>query len=211
MADTRIVRILGMSLNLQGMPPPSDPKTEAWLLNEPRGYRQRIPRVLLDGEWTRWFNLHSRAHMEEKYPSGLAWYIKQDGSKPVYTQKFWPDIPGCIEFPRQQIQEAFATAKGPNKYFTCTICWLLAFAILEGFTHIELWGFSLRDQKSGETYGFERPCFFYWIQQARDRGIIVTYPKEIEDIPFLPGDPDTYDGPLYGYNTRPEKDLIINA
>ena len=83
---------------------------------------------------------------------------------------------------------------------------------MEGFERIELWGFALRDKphKPHNCYKFERPCFFYWVKQARDRGIEVTYQKEVEKIPFEPGDPATYDGPLYGYSTTPDEDWDLN-
>lgn len=197
----KTVRILGSAPNLGDMP--YTPGVEMWASNAPRSYKSNA-QVVLGGGWTRWFNLHSRKHMLETYPKGFRWYLEQDGSRPIYTQKFWPDIPGCVEFPRQQIQEAFATAKGPNRYFTCTVCWLVAFAVLEGFEKIELWGFQLSDRKPNDAYIYERPCFFYWVQQARDRGIEVWYQPEVEALPFEAGDPDTYNGTLYGYETRPE-------
>lgn len=198
MLSPRTVRILGTATNLTEMPPTSG-GIEVWPANDPRTYRKYKPEV--QEIWTRWFNLHSRHHMEITYPRGFNWYLLQDGSKPFYTQKFWPDIPGCTIFPREIIQAAFPTS--PN-YFTCSVCWLIAFAIVEGFEKIELWGFQLSDRKFGGSFAWERPCFFYWVQQARDRGIEVTYQKEIQDLPFIMGDPATYDGPLYGYETKPE-------
>lgn len=205
----KTIRILGMANNLGDMPP-SELGMEVWASNSHRGYLKMLPRIFKDHEWTRWFNLHSRSHMRETYLSTLMWFLTQDGSKPIYTQKFWPDIPGCVEFPRQFIQDYFATEKGPNCYFTCSIAWLLAFAIISNPRRIELWGFTLQDKpdRKNECYKFERPCFFYWVQQARNRGIEVWYQSEIEALPFEPGDPDTYDGPLYGFGTKPEPDWI---
>ena len=90
-----------------------------------------------------------------------------------------------------------------TRYFTCTVTWLIALAIMEDFDRIELWGFQLVDKRSG-NHAFERPAFFYWVDQARKRGIEVTYQREIDAIPFVVGDPATYSGPLYGYETKPE-------
>jgi hypothetical protein len=194
-----------MAPNLGEMPPTPE-GISVWPSNSHRGYNKRLPRVIVESEWTDWFNLHSRHYMEGAYPSSLAWHMAQDGSKPFYTQRFWPDIPGSVEFPRVRIQQHFATPKGPNRYFTCSIAWLLAFAIIEGFERIELWGFQLSDKKSGNRWLVERPNFFYWVKQARDLGIDVWYQPEIEQLPFVIGDPDTYDGPLYGYSTKSEPD-----
>lgn len=204
----RLVRILGMAPNLSEMgPSPND--CEVWASNSPEGYRKRCPIALQC--WTRWFNLHSRAHMQSTYPRGLRWYIEQDGTHPIYTQTKQQDIPGNVIFPGAKIQASFPLKNGlPTRYFTCSVTWLIAFAIMEGFDKIELWGFRLSDRKPGERYAYERPCFFYWVKQARDRGIDVWYQKEIDKIPFLPGAPDTYTGPLYGYETKPEPTVRHN-
>ena len=126
----------------------------------------------------------------------------------IYFQKPQPDVPCSVAFPRTVIQAAFATAKGPNRYFTCSVCWMIALAILEGFERIELWGFELRDTKPGSVFAFERPCFAYWVQQARERGVDVFYQEAItrlyEHGKMVPGDPDAYTGLLYGYATKPE-------
>ena len=160
----------------------------------------RRPRSM--DEWTRWFNLHSRAHILGTYPSGYHYYQTKAAGRPIYLLKAQPDIPTSIAFPYERIQKAFPAAK---RYFTCTVCWLIAFAVVEGFKHIELWGFELRDTKPGSAFALERPCFFYWIKQARERGVEVVYQEAIKTLPFELGDPDTYDGPLYGYDTRPEE------
>ena len=71
---------------------------------------------------------------------------------------------------------------------------------MEGFDRIELWGFELRRD---HQYDFERPAFFYWVEQARKRGIDVFIPEGVEITP--PGDPSTYaTGPLYGFEPHSE-------
>jgi hypothetical protein len=202
----KAVRILGTAYNLSQIPLPHPEGVEVWCANDPKGYKHYLQADVVEAQWTRWFNLHSRRHMAATYPRRLAYFLGRSDTRPFYTQKFWPDIPGCIAFPRDTIQEYFKTSAGPNRFFTCSVCWMIALAIVEGFDRIELWGFQLSDRKPGGRYVFERPCFFYWVQQARDRGLQVTYQAEVAQLPFAPGDPDTYDGPLYGYDTKPEPD-----
>lgn len=199
----KTVRIYGMAPNLGATPPPAE-GDEVWISNWHRGYKQRLPRAL--EEWTRYFNFHSRKHMDETYPSGVEWYQKQDGTRPIYTQKFQPDFPGCVVFPRTEIEAFFPEAR-PNGLFytTCTVCWQIAFAIMLGFERIELWGFALSDLKPREAYKFERPCFFYWVENARRRGIEVFYQAEVEALPYEPGDPSLFKGPVYGFETKPEE------
>ena len=203
----RTVRIYGSARNVREAPPGPD-GSEVWLSNSPSTVQVRCPRAMKF--WTRWFNLHSHKHMVGTYPAGYSYYATGAEGRPVYLQKVQPDVPTSVTFPREAIQRAFATAKGPNRYFTCSVCWLIAFAILEGFERIELWGFELRDTKPGQAFEFERPCFAYWIQMARDRGVEVVYQDAIAQLykagKMIPGDPDTYTGKLYGYSTKPEPD-----
>ena len=198
----KTVRIYGVARNLLRTPPPIEGQ-DVWLANGPRNYYVRLSRLGDTQEWTRWFNLHSTQHMLKTYPKGYAWYQEQE--KPVYLRDVDPLIPASVQFPRKAVQDYFGGPQlgSPGRYFTCTVCWLMALAIYEGFERIELHGFALKDKphKPHSCYTFERPCFFYWVKQAQDRGIEVWYPKEVRRIPFEPGDPTTYTGPLYGYET----------
>ena len=202
----RTVRILGAAQNARELPD-DEPGVELWCSNGPFSSVQlRCKKAL--GYWDRWFNLHSRKHILGTYPSAWSYYQNKAEGRPIYLLKAQPDISTSIEFPRKRIQQFFATAKGPNRYFTCSVCWLVAFAITEGFERIELWGFELRDTKPGSAFAWERPCVAYWIQQARDRGVDVFYQSRLDWLyqngHMIPGDPDTYDGKLYGYSTKSE-------
>lgn len=205
----KTVRILGTARNSRALPADLPPDCELWLANNPTTIKVRCPRAL--GMWTRWFNLHSRKHMEGTYPAGFHMYKTAANGRPIYLLKAQPDIPTSVAFPREQIQEFFKTPSGkPNRYFTCSVCWLIAFAVMEGFERIELWGFELRDTKPGQAYAHERPCVAYWIDQAHTRGVQIAYQDELRKLyeagKMVPGDPDTYTGPLYGYSTKPEPD-----
>lgn len=203
----RTVRILGSAKNVRDYPTRTNPEDEVWTANSPATVQVRCPRAMK--EWTRWFNLHSKKHIMGAYPSVWDYFIHKAAGRPVVLLKRQPDLPTSVAFPREAIQAEFATAKGPNRYFTCTVCWLIALAIFEKFDRIELWGYELRDTKPGFAHAWERPCFFYWIQMARSRGVEVWYQKEIERLPFVPGDADAYTGTLYGYDTKPEDDWDI--
>lgn len=194
-----IVQIIGTAPNSRYIT--TVPGAERWCSNAVRSYGLNCSSA--QTTWTRWFNFHSKAHILKTYPE--SWELWKTADKPIYLQQTDPDIPMSLRFPREEIQNYFGgPQKGsPGRYFTCSVCWLLAFAIMQEYNKIELWGFILRDKphKPHNCYKFERPCFFYWVQQARDRGIEVTYPKEVHQIPFEPGDPTTYTESLYGYCT----------
>ncbi len=184
----KTVQILGAAPNLSETPLISG--AERWGCNNPRVYRIRFPEAL--HTCTRWFNFHTTSHIKARYLGGYNWYTKQ--SIPIYLQAAQPDIPTSLAFPRQVVQEHFGTPLALNKFFNCSASWLIAFAIIEGFERIELWGFELRRDKE---YDWERPCFFYWVDQAKRAGVDVFIPPGV-DI-SEPGDPSAYDGPLYGY------------
>ena len=206
----KTVRILGAARNAREFTEPVPPGVEVWLSNNPTTTLLRCKKAI--NYWTRWFNLHSKAWILGVYPSAWHYYGNKALGRPVYLLKAQEDIPTSIAFPRGAIQTYFATAKGPNRYFTCSVAWLLAFAIMEGFERIELWGFELRDKPTG-AYMWERPCVAYWMQVARDAGIDVWYQPEIERLyeagKMMPGNPDTYNDKLYGYSTKPEPDWCL--
>lgn len=204
----KTVRILGASRNSRELPKERPEGVELWLANSPTTTLLRCPRAMT--QWTRYFNLHSKQHIVGTYPSGYSYFQTKADGRPIYLLKAQPDVPTSIAFPREAIQKFFATEKGPNRYFTCSICWLIAFAIFEGFDKIELWGFELRDTKPGEAFAWERPCIAYWIKKAQDHGVEVFYQAAITKLyeagKMIPGDADEYDGKLYGFSTKPEPD-----
>lgn len=191
---TKVVQILGVAPNL--MDTPMVEGVERWCSGRPRSYRIKGPKGILE-TYTRWFNVHTIRHIKARYLPGFEWYKLQE--KPIYLQEAQPDVPSSITFPREEIQQYFAIDGKPNKFFTCSVSWQLAFAIKEGFERIELWGFMLSRE---HQYNWERPCFFYWIEQAKARGIDVYLPPDVEVTE--PGDPKTYEGPLYGYEPHTE-------
>ena len=201
----KTVRIVGAARNAKELPKTAD-GAEVWTSNGTQSVKLRCPQAMT--QWTRWFNLHSRAHMVGSYPAAYHYFQNNAEGRPIYFQKVQEDVPTSIEFPREVIQKHFATAKGPIRYFTCSVCWLIAFAILEGFERIELWGFELRDTKPGSAFAWERPCVAYWIQRAKEESVDIWYQAAIERLyeagKMIPGDPDIYDGKLYGYSTKPE-------
>lgn len=190
----KTVQILGMAANLAETP--DVPGAERWCAGKPRSYKVKWKPAL--ETYTRWFNMHTLRHIETVYPSAIFWL--RDQGKPVYLQEPHPSIPTSRRFPREDIQAFFSQDGTPFRYFTCSATWFIALAIYEGFERIELWGFEL---KRDRQYDFERPCFFWWVEEARRRGIEVIIPPGVEITPG--GDPASYTGPLYGF--EPHNDI----
>ena len=189
----KTVRIYGLANGVEKAPVADG--IEVWCINSPRS--MRIQRFAALREWTRWFNLHTLHHIRLRDARGYAYLQRKDGRRPVYLQEVDPTIPGSIPFPVEAVL-AFAG----HRFFTCTGVWLIALAMIEGFTRIEIYGYRL--EPTGE-HAYQRPGFLYWVQRARAAGIEVVIPKGCIGHPkgdgteTAPGNPLTYTGPLYGY------------
>lgn len=122
-------------------------------------------------------------------------FIKRinDRKVPYITQKFYPEIPLSQSFPLKEI-----VAKYGTPYFTNTICYMIAQAIYEGVTHMQLWGVY---QGGYQEYLRERKGVEYWLGLAAGFGIKV----EIRGVSLLFTNDD--DGRLYGYR-KTYQDLL---
>ena len=208
----RTVQILGAAPNIERCPKVLSSDTERWCLNNHKIYENHLfPAAITT--YTRWFNLHPRRQIEKLYPRSLTWWRAE--GKLVYLQEADVLLPMSRAFPREDIQRAFAINGRPMRYFTSSVAWLMAFAMLtREFERIELWGFYLSQTRApigddselrlGDSlHGRQRPGVAYWVQRARDAGIDVWYQPEVDTFgPFVPGDAERYQGPLYGYETK---------
>jgi len=79
------------------------------------------------------------------------------------------DIPMSVEFPKDLIIKKF------GKYFTNSISWMIALAILEGFKTIYIYGV---DMAQDDEFAFQRPSCEYFIGWAKGAGINVVIPAK---------------------------------
>jgi len=99
----------------------------------------------MPGPWSRWFEIHQitceggkwlRRGKDEFRGQPVADYLQQLGKLPfpVYCQQPNPFMPNAVAFPFQALIERFGT------YFTNTISWEIALALMEGFKEIRIYG-----------------------------------------------------------------------
>lgn len=172
--------MLGCGFSI-GEVPPLNPQAERWGLN-------KLMFMRYSGEfdaWTRWFDLHSTAHIQQHRPEAYAWYGRQ--TKPIYR---WDDDPTMTAavYPREAIQMHFAQDGVPERDFWGSLAWMLALAIYEQFEQIELFWFT----QDREHYAQQLPSSRYWIGRARSAGIRVLIHGSSDLAPS---------GPLYGIET----------
>lgn len=170
--------------------PFSDPSWEIWAFSS---HLWRPPRI------DRWFEIHAMTDLRQQ----LGW--KKRGRRsfggymrfmrnldcPVYMQRVNPRIPTSLVFPVEDLLREF------GRCFTSTAAYLIAFAIMEGYETIGLWGIDLR----GPKYRRYRPHIKYLLSVARQRGIELVLPRS---FPFkVPDTPRFVSTPiLYAYDWR---------
>ena len=101
---------------------------------------------------------------------------------PVMMQDRFKDVPTAIEYPIKAITEKL------GRYFTNSISYMVALAIMQDYDHIALFGVHFA---TNPEYEFERPNLEYYLGLARGLGIDVYVPKEADIL---------YSSRLYGYD-----------
>ena len=64
----------------------------------------------------------------------------------------------------------------PGMYFTSTIAYVIAYAILQKVDRIRLYGFEIWSGSDSNEYQKQRPCVNFWLAYAMGRGIKVEAP-----------------------------------
>lgn len=165
---TKAVAICGFGDSYK-QAPFSDETVEIWGLNELHKY---LPR------WSRWFELHDadtlgvtkRDLSEGEQKRHLEWLSREHGDKAIYMQPSFVDrFPNAQAYPLDTMIETF------GRYFTSTIGYMMALAIIEEFTWIGLFGVDL---VSDVEYPHQRPNAEYLVGIARGLNRTVVIPTE---------------------------------
>jgi hypothetical protein len=138
--------------------------------------------------WSRWFE----THQIKMLPNGM--YLRRGQPDfrgqpvpvylqslqalgiPVYMQQPLHILPNAVQYPLDKVLEAF-----PRRYFTNTISYMIALALLDGFTHIGLYGIDMAVSsplRGQNEYSHQRPSCEYFIGIAEGRGVTVDIPDE---------------------------------
>ena len=185
---------------------------------------------------TRWFQLHAWDELHDhrpaeggeilnplqgpphpRDPNHLIWLKEASEYFPVYLQEPREEMPNCLTLPKQAIYDFFRDGLGkPVKYFTNTISWQVAFAILnlvDQYTlpdgrqiyyakpdaTLGMWGVDM--MQAGPTqdaeYSYQRPSVEWLLGEAMGLGIKVIIPDESDMLKTI------YQyGELNGYYAR---------
>jgi len=169
------VAIVGFA-ETKNLAPMKDESFELWGLNDLHKQMERFDR---------WFEMHPREsltcqHRDEAHFKWLA-EIKD---KPVFMLEAIAEIPAGVRYPIEEVISHFRTS-----YFTNSISYMIALAIMMGFKEIHVYGV---DMAVDTEYGDQRPSCEYWLGVARGLGILVYVPDAAHLLKAAG---------LYGYNS----------
>lgn len=102
-------------------------------------------------------------------------------SLPIYMQQEYPDIPGSVEFPLDEVTKLLG-----KKYYRSGFSYMMGLALLLEYPRIELYGFEMG---SGTEYHYQKANGEWLVGLAMGKGIDV----------YLPDDCTLLKGPVYGY------------
>lgn len=134
--------------------------------------------------WSRWFELHQIAFVNNTYlRRGKADFRGQPVQQyleslnalniPIYMQAPWAVVPNAVGYPFKEVIDKF------GNYFTNTISWMIALAIMQGFKTIGVYGVDMAVSsplRHQNEYSHQRPSCEYFIGLARGMGIEVILP-----------------------------------
>lgn len=171
----KTVHIVGFAPSTRNMAGYDKEDVDIWVLNE---WYTCLPKAK---NITRWFELHQRETVLESTRSSNYIDMLKESNIPIYMVKKYDDIIQSIAYPLDEISMKLNTT-----YFTNSISYMVAMAIVEGYEEIHLYGV---DMAQDEEYSKERPSVEYFIGYAVARGIKVYIPAESDicKVPYLYG------------------------
>lgn len=154
---------------------------ESWEIWTCGGIFATVPRT------TRHFEIHDKAETckgwgqtpeQEAASRNVYWdWLAQQGPNAVLKQRL-PETPDASEYPLAAVLQAFS-----DRYFTNSVSYMIALALLEGCDELGLWGIDMAltgdpTKPASNEYSMQRPSVEFYLGIAMGRGIQVHLPPE---------------------------------
>ena len=110
------------------------------------------------------------------YGDRIDTYFCMHKGQDINTEK---EVITLLNYPLEDIELRYKT-----NYFNNSIAYMIAYALYNGATEINLWGC---DAEKASEYEFERPCIAYWIGIANSLGCKVKNSSGLTEPPFKYG------------------------
>lgn len=162
-SNPRKIGLIGGAAPSLASAPWVDPSWEFWA-------HASVSAALPQGRCDRYFDLHPPlCFMEEKKHLRDNYYqFLQRCATPLYMQKKYPEIPASVPYPLQTIRELW-----PDTKFGSMTSYMIALALLEGVTHLGLWGI---DYQQESEYAEQRANTEHWVGIAKGAGVHIIIP-----------------------------------
>lgn len=143
--------------------------------------------------WTRWFDLHTSAHIQQRAINVYAWECEQ--TRPIVRWEVDPAMPSSVAYPHAAVRQRF----GGTRLFCSTLDWMMALAIYEGFEHVALYGWRMRSPNYRHQIGSAR----FWLDHAYQAGMTASFNSltPFAAAPILPPPVLTSAHKMYGLET----------
>lgn len=150
------VAIIGFTES-KSLAPWDDPTFEKWICNNLH--------LFVPDKWQRCYDLHDDKTITSD--ARHVQFLQTNTEKPVVVWDPRPEWPASVPFPKRQVIETF------GRYFTNSISWMIAHAIMENAEEIHIYGV---DMAQTSEYGSQRPSCEYFLGLAVGLGIKVYVP-----------------------------------
>lgn len=131
------------------------------------------------------FQMHKpviwRSKTNRNDPEHYGW-LKSGDTPVIFMQDEYSDVPKSERYP---LEDVLDLAPGIG-YFTSSVAYAIALAILKGYKRIEVYGVEMETQSE---YGHQRVGVAFWTGVAAGRGIQIDFHS-----------PSFFSAPLYGYD-----------
>lgn len=170
--------IVGSHPDTRENAPFDDASFDIWVLNE-------APQAAWCKRWTASFQMHKpEIYTSPNNRSNAGHWDWLQGRRgiPIYMQESDERVPDSVRYPLEEAAKIAGV-----KYFTSTLAYATALAILQGYEQIDFYG---SDLVSNTEYGYQADCFRFWVGVASGRGISIN----------MMCWPTAFAAPLYGYD-----------
>lgn len=159
----RKVGLIGGAPNSLACAPWQDPSWEFWahasvVLATPKGRCDRL------------FDLHPKRCFMEEQKHGFANYYQflKRCRTPIYMQEQYEAIPAAVKYPLTLVMQQW-----PGTPFGSITAYMIALALLEGVTHLGLFGI---EYAHASEYEEQRANAEHWVGIAKGSGVAVVIP-----------------------------------
>ncbi len=166
----RNIAIVGKAPSSCGLAPYDQANWEIWCLSDLFKVAKR---------WTHYFELHDPEPRKKKWGDYWVWLQQEHRDehgnlKPIFMQRHYDEIPNSVPYPKQAVVDRL------GDYFTNSVSWMIALALVEGVTELGLWGVDMAQQAVGakSEYAHQRPSCEYFLGVAVGLGVkVFVHPK----------------------------------